>query len=227
MLIAQRPMTVDRVLLAEGDLITDIDGRSWRPIISTAPVVELSRNAINSVLNAAMPIDDAADPESGVLKGSDVQPAVIDSDPGHYSLGDLVSTAFRNSGLSLIAWNALPASARETLIWAESVLNGDDIPILAAYDDEAAPAGPGDPPEGPHILFEPERHSLKYRGSVVGYWIVEGDANVAQIDRAEYQRLKRFAQDGMMAYVELIEGDAKVLGADAALGESGDQAAAA
>ncbi len=227
MLLAQRPMTVGRVLLAEGDLIKEFDGRSWRPLLSTAAVVKLSSNSINSVLNAAMPLDDSADPESGVLKGSDIQPPAISSGPGHYFLADLVTTAFRNSGLSLVAWNALPDPARETLIWAESVLDGSGVPKLESYDQEVAPAGPGDPPEGPHMLFEPGRHSLKYRGSVVGYWIVEGDGNVAQIDKADYQRLKDCAREGSSAYVELTEreGEGSGPGAEARVG--GDQAAAA
>ncbi len=227
MLIALKPLTVGRVALAEGDVILDFAGRCWGRLMSTSAVVKLSPNAINSVLMEAMPFDETAEHEGGVLIGSNIQPAEINADPGHYSLGDLVSTAFRNSELSLIAWNALPASARETLIWAESVLDGDDIPALAAYDDEAAPAGPGDPPEGPHILFDPERHSLKYRGAVVGYWIVDGDANVAQISKAEYGRLKICHKAGMSAYVELTERDDEDSGAGAALGDSGDQAAAA
>jgi hypothetical protein len=224
MLLAQRILTVGRGDVAEGDVIKDHLGRSWGPLLSTAAVVELSDNAINSVLREAMPFDEAANPEGGVLRGSDIQPAMVNTDPGHYSLGDLVSTAFQSSGLSLIAWNALPDSTRETLIWAESVLDGDDIPILAAYDADAAPAGPGDPPEGPHMLFDPKRHFLKYRGAVVGYWIVEGDdANVAQIDKAEYQRLKVCEKSGASAYVELTEREGEEPGA----GESGDQAAAA
>ena len=214
-------------MLAEGDVIREHVGRSWGPLISTAAVVKLSSNAINSVLMEAMPFDETAEHEPGVLIGSDIQPAVIDADPAPYSIGALVSTAFKNSGLSLVAWNALPDSARETLIWAESVLDGDDIPTLSAHDAEDAPAGPGDPPEGPHMLFDPERHSLKYRGSVVGYWIVEGDANVARIDRAEYQRLKVCDKSGMSAYVELTEGDDEDPMAGAEAGNSGGQAAAA
>ncbi len=227
MLIAQRALTVGLGELAEGDVIKDHVGRSWGPLMSTAAVVKLSDNAINSVLVEAMPFDEAAVPEGGVLNGSDIQPAVIDADPGHYFIENLVSTAFQNSGLSVVAWNALPAPARETLIWAESVLDGNDVPTLAAYDAEVAPAGPGDPPEGPHMLFDPARHSLKYRGSVVGYWIVEGGENVAQIDKAEYQRLKVCDKAGMSAYVELTEGDDEDSGAGAEAGESGDQAAAA
>ncbi len=227
MLLAQRALIVGNDMLAEGDVIREHVGRSWRPLMSTAAVIEISGNAINSVLREAMPFDEAANPEGGVLIGSDIQPAAIDMEPGHCSLGDLVSTAFRNSGLSVVAWNAIPSPARETLIWAESVLDGDDIPTLAAYDDEAAPAGPGDPPEGPHMLFDPERHSLKYRGSVVGYWIVEGEANVAQIDKTEYQRLKVCDRAGLSAYVELTERDDEDSGTGAEAGGVGDQAAAA
>jgi hypothetical protein len=161
------------------------------------------------------------------LLGSDIQPAVIDADQGHYSLGDLVSTAFRNSGLSLVAWNALPDPARETLIWAESVLDGEGVPKLAPYDDGFAPAGPGDPPEGPHMLFEPGRHSLKYRGVVAGYWIVEGGKNVAQIDKAEYKRLKICAKEGTSAYVGLTEREGEDPGAGDHAKGGGDQAAAA
>ncbi len=228
MLLAQRRLQVGNLELAEGDIIREFAGRSWGPLMSTAAVVRLSPNAVNSVLTAAMPVDDSADPEPGVLVGSDIQPAMIDAASGHYSIGDLVSKAFRNSGLSLIAWNALPVGARETLIWAGSVLDGEGIPKLESYDDGQSPAGPGDPPDGPHMLFDPERHSLKYRGSVAGYWIVDDEGgNVAQINKADFQWLKGFAKDGASAYVRLAEPEGADPGAGVEARVGGGQAEAA
>lgn len=199
-----------------GDVIEPA-GANFGPWVSLGKITQLSDLAVANILRAAMPGSCEIGVDGAAIEGSNIHPDLIAWEDEDVPLGELVSGAFERSGLSPIAWNALPGATRETLIWAEFQLSGELTPALEASDTLAGPA-PDEPPEGPHFTFDPAVHGLKYRGTVAGYWIVDSedgaldiDANLLNVDKETYGRLKIAAKAGKIAYVgaaEPVEGGA-------------------
>ena len=202
----------------DGDVINPA-GANFGPWVSLGKITQLSDRAVANILRAAMPAMIGANGE--MIEGSDLHPSLIEGHDDEITLSELAREAFDRSGLSPAAWNALPTGARDTLIWAEFQLSGEATPALEASESIAGPA-PDDPPEGPHFTFDPAVHGLKYRGTVAGYWILgpdhqslDLDANMLNVDKETYGRLKIAAKAGKLAYVATAEPDEGGGGGDA------------
>jgi hypothetical protein len=193
-----------------GDVI-DAAGANFGPWVSLGKITQLSDRAVENVLRAAMPgLCEIG--EGFTIKGSDLHPALIAWEDEDVPLSEMVGGAFGRSGLSPVAWNALPSATRDTLIWAEFQLSGEPTPALEAADSVEGPA-PDAPPEGEHFTFDPALHGLKYRGKVGGYWITGHDrtVNILEVEKETYGRLKDAEKAGKVAYVlaaDIVEGEA-------------------
>jgi hypothetical protein len=196
--------------VVEGDVI-EAAGANFGPWVGLGKITQLSDRAVANILRAAMPgLCEIG--EGFTIKGSDLHPALIAWEDEDVPLTEMVGGAFGRSGLSPVAWNALPSATRDTLIWAEFQLSGEPTPALEAADSVEGPA-PDAPPLGEYFTFDPALHGLKYRGKVGGHWITGHDrsVNILKVEKETYGRLKVAEKAGKVAYVvaaDIVEGNA-------------------
>lgn len=106
----------------------------------------MAKQKTNPPANTESPKSDADASTQQILHGSDTLPALIDIGEGReqLQLGDVVARAHQESGMSVEAWNALPAIERdEKLIAVIEALRAD-----ADQDSKAPDTGHADSQAG-------------------------------------------------------------------------------
>lgn len=206
MYVATASLTIGKKVLPPGTILPNDPTRNFRSLVDSRRVLDIPDDAVAAIAAHCL---DAERGQKGRLLGSDIQPSVVAQPDGeNVPLGDLVRAAVERAHLSAMGWNALPQPAREMLIHAEiSLWAMGAIPAADAAEGASAPdAGPGDPPDGPHVLFDPAEHGLKYQGKVVGHTIVSGAGEiVARVSKETYADLKKAANKGRTAYAAIVD----------------------